>query len=63
MYLLVIVAEQNGLNLTLLETPKTGFLHHAIIGLCWGGHGVLLNSKCHIDWRGAEVNMIKFTVQ
>ena len=27
------------------------------------GHGVLLNSECHIDGRGAEVNMIKFTVQ
>ena len=24
---------------------------------------VLLNSKCHIDRRGAEVNMITFTVQ
>ena len=24
---------------------------------------MLLNSKSHIDLRGAEVNMIKFTVQ
>ena len=31
--------------------------------LCWDGHGVLLNSKRHIDQRGAEANMNKFTVQ
>ena len=37
--------------------------HYTIIDLYWGGHGVLLNSKRHIDGRGAEVNMIKFTVQ
>ena len=34
-----------------------------IVDLCFGRHGVLLNSKRHIDRRGAEVNMIKFTVQ
>ena len=32
---------------------------YTIIDLCWGRHGVLLNSKRHIDRRGAEVNMIK----
>ena len=39
--------------------------HFTIIDLCRGGHGVLLNSgpKRHIDRRGGEVNMIKFTVQ
>ena len=37
--------------------------YYTTIDLCWGGHGVLLNSKRHIDQRGAEVNMIKFTVQ
>ena len=37
--------------------------YYTIIDLCWGGHGVLLNSKPHIDWRGEEVNVIKFTVQ
>ena len=36
---------------------------YTIIDLCCGRHGVLLNSKRHIDRRGAEVNMIKFTVQ
>ena len=36
---------------------------YTIIDLCWGRHGVLLNSKRHIDRREAEVNMIKFTVQ
>ena len=34
-----------------------------IYDLCRGGHEVLLNSKSHIDRHGAEVNMIKFTVQ
>ena len=38
-------------------------IYYTIIDLCWGRHGVLLNSKRHIDRRGAEVNMIKFTVQ
>ena len=38
-------------------------VHYTIIDLCWGVHGVLLNSYCHIDRRGAEVNMIKLTVQ
>ena len=38
-------------------------LYYTIIDLCWGGHWVLLNSKRHIDRRGAEANMIKFTVQ
>ena len=33
------------------------------IDLCLGRHGVLLNSKRHIDRRGVEVNMVKFTVQ
>ena len=37
--------------------------YYTIIDLCWGRHGVLLNGKRHIDRRGAEVNMIKFTVQ
>ena len=37
--------------------------YYTIIDLCWGRHGVLLNSKRHIDRRGAEVNMIKSTVQ
>ena len=37
--------------------------YHAIIDLCLGGHGVLLNSKCHIDRCQAAVNMIKFSVQ
>ena len=37
--------------------------YYTTIDLCLGGHGVLLNSKRHIDQRGAEVNMIKFTVQ
>ena len=37
--------------------------YYTIIDLCRGRHGVLLNSKRHIDRRGAEVNMIKFTVQ
>ena len=37
--------------------------YYIIIDLCWGRHGVLLNSKHYIDRRGAEVNMIKFTVQ
>ena len=36
--------------------------YYTIIDLCWDRHGVLLNSKRHIDQRGAEVNMIKFTV-
>ena len=36
---------------------------YTIIDLCRGRHGVLLNSKRHIDGRGAEVNMIKFTGQ
>ena len=38
-------------------------VYYTIIDLCWGRHEVLLNSKRHIDRRGAEVNMIKFTVQ
>ena len=38
-------------------------IYYIIIDLCRGGHGVLLNSKRHIDRRGAEVNMIRFTVQ
>ena len=38
-------------------------MDYTIIDLCWGRHGVLLNSKRHIDRRGAEVNMVKFTVQ
>ena len=38
-------------------------IHYTIIDLCLGGHGVLLNSKRHIDRHRAEVNMIKFTVQ
>ena len=37
--------------------------YYTIIDFCFSGHGVLLNSKRHIDRRGAEVNMIKFTVQ
>ena len=37
--------------------------YYTNIDLCSGGHRVLLNSKRHIDRRGAEVNMIKFTVQ
>ena len=37
--------------------------HYTIIDLCRGRHGQLLNSKRHIDQRGVEVNMIKFTVQ
>ena len=37
--------------------------YYTIIDICWDGHGVLLNSKRQIDWRGAEVNMIKFTDQ
>ena len=37
--------------------------YYTINDLCWGRHGVLLNSKRHIDRRGAEVNMIKCTVQ
>ena len=36
--------------------------YYTIIDLCWGRHGVFLNSKRHIDRRGAEVNMVKFTV-
>ena len=39
-----------------------GIGYYTIIDWCWGRHGVLLNSKHHIDRRGAEVNMIKFTV-
>ena len=37
--------------------------YYSIIDLCWCWHGVLSNSKRHIDRRGAEVNMIKFTIQ
>ena len=37
--------------------------NYKCIDLCLGGHGVLLNSKSHIDQWGAEVSMIKFTVQ
>ena len=33
------------------------------IDLCLVGHGVILNSKRHIDLRSASVNMIKLTVQ
>ena len=28
--------------------------YYTIIDLCWGWHGVLLNSKRNVDWRGAE---------
>ena len=37
--------------------------YYTIIDLCFGRHGVILNSKRHIERRGAEVNMIRFTVQ
>ena len=46
-----------------ISTPYSGLPTYTIIDLCWGGHGALFNSKRHIDRRGAEVNMIKFTVQ
>ena len=48
------------------RAPFVIFVSHicyTIIDLCWGRHGVLLNNKRHIDRRGAEVDMIKFTVQ
>ena len=39
------------------------FYNKTIVDLCFGGHGVLLNSKLnHIDLRSALVNMT-FTVQ
>ena len=38
------------------------YIYYTIIDLCCG-HRVLLNNKRHIDRRGVEVNMIKFTVQ
>ena len=37
------------------------FCEYIILDL--GGHRVLVNIKRHIDRRGSEVNMIKFTVQ
>ena len=33
--------------------------YYTIIDLCWGGHGVYLNSTRHTP----EINMIKFTIQ
>ena len=49
-----------------IENPTTTswphWAYYTIIDLCWGGLGVLLNSKRHIDRRGGEFNMIKFTV-
>ena len=45
------------------ESLNLLYFNYTIIDLCRGGHGVLLNSKRHIDQRGADVNMIKFTVQ
>ena len=39
------------------------FYNKTIVDLCFGRHGVLLNSKLnHIDLRSASVNMM-FTVQ
>ena len=51
-----IKSSQNG-EITLLFTDIIQLLTYVEV------HGDLLNSKCHIDRRGAEVNMIKFTVQ
>ena len=53
------LAAQNVLQRTIFGEGK----YYTIIDLCSGRHGVLVNSKHHIDRPGAEVNMINFTVQ
>ena len=63
-----MVGDINSLHLLFVPVSrpmKNDNIHYyyTIIDLCLGGHGVLLNSKLHIDRRGAEVNMIKFAVQ
>ena len=63
-----VIADRKSKFWPLIRGYKTFFAlnsteHYTIIDLCLGGRGVLLSSKRHIDRRGAEVNMIKFTVQ
>ena len=63
--MVLMVPTVNGLNgPKCQETHDINLLYYkTIVNLCFGRHGVLLNSKLnHIDLRSASVNMT-FTVQ
>ena len=51
------------MKLVYINNNRTVHTDYIIQLLSIGGHGMSLNSTRHIDRRGVEVNMIKFTVQ
>ena len=55
------LGEKEKLDIYGAQTLPGGNYYDAIIDLCYGRHGVLLNCKLHIDQCKAEVNMIKCT--